>query len=249
MAAIKLSQVSKSYKGVYALDKITLSVPVGKVYGLLGKNGAGKTTTLRIVTGLIHADDGDIEVMGRKVNCKRPNEGGHIGAIIEAPGLYGNLSAIDNVRLASHMGGTRDADCEGMLSEVGLLGTGRKKVKQFSSGMKQRLGIACALINLPQILILDEPTVGLDPEGVSDLRKLIRRLADEKNMTVVLSSHILAEVEQIADMVGIIHEGRLVDEFDLKELKEMEGVKSETGNLEQRFFEVINNGTKKESES
>ena len=248
MSAIEIRQVSKHYKKKCALDKITLSVSQGKVYGLLGKNGAGKTTTLRIVTGLIHADDGEVTVMGRKVDCKRPNEGCNIGAIIEAPGLYGNLSAKENVLLAAQMGGARDVDSEAMLSDVGLSDTGRKKVKQFSSGMKQRLGIACALINSPQILILDEPTVGLDPQGVIDLRRLIRRLADEKNMTVVLSSHILAEVEQIADMVGIIHEGRLVDEFDLEELSKAKDAKSGTGNLEQRFLEAINDTNQKESE-
>ena len=240
--AIDIRDITKSYKHTAALSGLSLCVPAGKVYGLLGENGAGKTTTLRIVTGLIRPDSGEVYVMGEKVRTAAPNAARSMGAIIESPGLYTNLTASENIRIAAKLCGADEAGSQKLLNVAGVHNTGNKRVKNFSTGMKQRLGIACALVHSPKILILDEPTIGLDPQGVIDLRKLIRSLAGEMEMTVIISSHILAEIEQIADMVGIIHKGKLIEQFDMKELITGSN-KTAAGVLEQKFLSAIEGGT------
>ncbi len=237
--AIDIKKISKRYKNVCALDELSLLVPTGKVYGLLGENGAGKTTTLRIVTGLIKPNCGHVKIFGDLVNTRKTAAAKSVGSIIESPGLYGNLTAKENLKIAAKLHKTDEKKAMKLLNTVGLHDTGKKRVKNFSTGMKQRLGIACAMVHSPKILILDEPTIGLDPQGVIDLRNLINKLAKEMHMTVVVSSHILAEIEQIADLVGIIHKGKLIEQFDIMDLADEGEAQPKPGLLEKRFLAAV----------
>lgn len=196
-----------------AVDKLTLHVERGDIYGFLGPNGAGKSTTLRMLLGLIRPTAGKIEfpINGLHWNYLRARS--RIGAIIETPAFYENFSARRNLQLlASLSGSVVSKRVEEVLDIVGLKERAHDPVKEFSYGMRQRLGIAQALLPTPQLIILDEPTNGLDPQGIQQTRQLIRRLRDELKLTILLSSHLLAEVEQLCNRVGIIHEGRLLYE-------------------------------------
>ena len=194
-----------------AVDAVNLHVGEGQVYGLLGPNGAGKSTTLKMLTGMLRPTDGQILFDGHpwsRVDLY------HIGSLIETPPLYSNLTAFENLRVRTTLLGLPERRIGEVLVTVGLTGTGKKRVGQFSLGMKQRLGIALALLASPRLLILDEPTNGLDPIGIEELRGLIRGLPSQ-GITVIVSSHILAEVSQVADHIGIITEGRLAHEGPL----------------------------------
>lgn len=218
--AIEIENLSKSYRGIKAVDNLSIHVPEGKVYGFLGRNGAGKTTTLRMIMGLIRPASGRITVFGRDAGKERIWASRQIGSIVETPGFYENLTARANMELRADMYGTGKDRIGEVLDIVGLGNTGKKKLKEFSLGMKQRLGIATALIHSPRILILDEPTNGLDPEGIKDLRKFIRGLSENQGITVMVSSHILSEVQQVADYAGIIDRGRLIEEIDVQSLNQ-----------------------------
>ena len=196
-----------------AVDKLTLHVERGDIYGFLGPNGAGKSTTLRMLLGLIRPTAGKIEfpIQGLHWNYLRARS--RIGAIIETPAFYENFSARRNLQLLASLSGSVPAKrVEEVLDIVGLKERAHDPVKEFSYGMRQRLGIAQALLPTPQLIILDEPTNGLDPQGIQQTRQLIRRLRDELKLTILLSSHLLAEVEQLCNRVGIINEGRLLYE-------------------------------------
>ena len=195
----------KNYRHQKANDRISITVRKNSIYGLLGPNGAGKSTLLKIITGMIQPSSGEIFFDGRKWERKDLLK---IGALIEEPPVYENLTAVENLKVRALLYNLPNSRIEEVLKLVGLTNTGKKKAGQFSMGMKQRLGIALALLNNPTLLILDEPTNGLDPIGVQDLRKLILSFP-QKGITVILSSHLLSEVEQIADDIGIIANGKL----------------------------------------
>jgi ABC-2 type transport system ATP-binding protein len=210
----------KNYKNQKANDHISINVRKNTIYGLLGPNGAGKSTFLKIITGMISPSSGAIYFAGKQWERKDLMK---IGALIEEPPVYENLTAFENLKVRALLYNLPDSRIEEVLNTVGLTNTGKKRVKQFSMGMKQRLGIAIALLNNPMLLILDEPTNGLDPIGVQDLRKLILSFPP-KGITVILSSHILSEVEQIADDIGIIANGKLWYEDRVQKNENMENL-------------------------
>ncbi|WP_124066183.1 lantibiotic protection ABC transporter ATP-binding protein [Clostridium sp. E02] len=202
---LQTKNLTKSFRKQIAVDHVSLSIRSGSVYGLLGPNGAGKSTTLKMIVGLLRPTEGEIYFQGKKWERACLNE---MGILIESPALYGNLTARENLKIHTMVLGISKERIEEVLKIVDLTGTGNKKAAQFSLGMKQRLGIGIALLNQPKLLILDEPTNGLDPLGIQELRELIRSFPGH-GITVILSSHILSEVEQIADEIGIISDGRL----------------------------------------
>jgi ABC-2 type transport system ATP-binding protein len=202
---LQTKKLTKIFKKECAVDGISLSIPKNHIYGLLGANGAGKSTTLKMITGLLKTTSGEIIFDDHKWSR---NDLRNIGALIEQPPIYGNLTAKENLKVHTTLLGLPDKRIHEVLKIVDLTDTGDKQAKNFSMGMKQRLGIATAILNYPKLLILDEPTNGLDPIGIQDLRKLIKSFP-EQGMTVILSSHILAEVEQIVDYVGIMSHGIL----------------------------------------
>lgn len=202
---LKTTELTKSFKGQIAVNRISLSIEKNSVYGLLGPNGAGKSTILKMIAGILKPTSGRVEFDGHEWSRNDLKE---IGALIENPPLYDNLTAYENLKARTLALGLSDARISEVLTTVQLTDTGKKKAGQFSLGMKQRLGIALALLNKPKLLILDEPTNGLDPVGIQELRELIRSFP-EKGITVILSSHILSEVERIADHIGIISNGKL----------------------------------------
>lgn len=202
---LETTDLTKKFKRQTAVDRISISVEKNSVYGLLGPNGAGKSTTLKMITGMLHPSSGSIKFEGHEWSRKDLKQ---IGALIETPPIYDNLTARENLRVKTTSLGIPEPRIDEVLKTVDLTGTGKKRAGQFSMGMRQRLGIALALLNHPKLLILDEPTNGLDPLGIQELRELIRSFP-EQGITVILSSHILSEVEQIADHIGIIAGGRL----------------------------------------
>lgn len=213
--------ISKQYPGTRALDKVSMKIRRGDIYGFIGQNGAGKTTLLRIITGLIRAGEGTVSLFGSDNPAGLEEGRRRIGAIVEAPAFYPNLSARDNLEYYRIQRGYPDKGCiDEALKMVELWDTGKKKYRQFSLGMKQRLGVALAIMGKPDILILDEPINGLDPMGIVDFRDMVKKLNMEYGMTILISSHILGELEQVAQRYGIIHKGRIVKEFTKKQLEE-----------------------------
>ncbi len=217
--------LTKRYGAVTAVRSVDLDVREGDRYGLLGPNGSGKTTLVRMLLGLVYATSGEIEVLGRRIPSRALEVLPQIGALIEEPAAYPHLSGRTNLALldAAGPGGraarrTRRQRVDEALEQVGLAGIGRRPVKAYSLGMRQRLGLAAALIRRPRLLILDEPGNGLDPRGIRDLRELLTGL-NEAGVTVFLSSHLLAEVEQLCTRVGVLNDGRLVLQDDLTLLR------------------------------
>ncbi len=221
------------------LDNINLMVEKGSIYGFLGPNGAGKTTTLRLLLGLLKNQEGKIEVFGEDLDQNRMGILKRLGSLIEQPSLYGHLTAKENLEVYCRIYRADKSRMDEALQLVGLEHTGKKKARQFSLGMKQRLSIAIALLHQPELLILDEPTNGLDPNGIIETRELIKRLNKEFGVTILVSSHILAEVEKMATHVGIIHRGRLLFQGPLSELQQLKREQSfvhiNTSNNEQAF--------------
>lgn len=218
---IKTNNLCKQYKEDYALDNVNISIKKGEIYGLIGQNGAGKTTLLRIATGLAFPTKGTIELFGESSQQGIVNSLKRIGAVVENPALFPNMSAYENLEVHRLQKGIPDKKCINKTLElVGLKDTGNKKAMNFSLGMKQRLGIAIALLSDPEFLILDEPINGLDPMGIVELRELIKKLNKEKGMTVLVSSHILSELHHIATSYGIIHKGKLIEQITAYDLNE-----------------------------
>ncbi|HEY2949272.1 MAG TPA: ABC transporter ATP-binding protein [Micromonosporaceae bacterium] len=207
--------LTKRYGDLVAVDGVDLTVRSGEVYGFLGPNGAGKTTTLRMILGLIRPTAGAVRVLGRPPG---PGQLAGVGALIEGPGFYPYLSGRDNLRVLARYTGVPVARIEAVLEMVDLADRASDRYRAYSLGMKQRLGVAAALLKDPQLLVLDEPTNGLDPAGMAEMRTLIRRLG-AAGRTVLLSSHLLGEVEHICDRVGVISHGRLVAESTVAELR------------------------------
>lgn len=224
ISILSTNKLSKSYKREQAVKDVSLTVRENTVYGLLGPNGAGKSTLLKMLVGLLKPTAGEIYFAGKPWSRSSLQD---IGFLIEHPPVYGNLSARDNLKVHTTLLGLPDSRIKEVLGIVGLANTGKKRAAGFSMGMKQRLGIAIAIINKPKLLILDEPTNGLDPLGIQELRNMIRAFADN-GITVILSSHILSEVEQVVDDIGIINNGRLM----------FQGPASQVENLEDLFMSI-----------
>lgn len=210
--------LTKQYGHQKAVDHMNLHIKKGAIYGFIGRNGAGKTTCLRMICNLSRPTSGEIKIFGYSGRDLIPMRS-RIGCLIENPGLYGNMTAYENLKIKCSLFGIHKKDyIEDILKQVGLEHTGRKKTKHFSLGMKQRLGIALALIGEPDLLVLDEPINGLDPQGIAEVRDIIKRLQEERNMTILISSHILEELSKIATDYGIIHNGMLLEELTREEL-------------------------------
>lgn len=222
---LETKDLCKNFKNQKANDRISVKVEENSIYGLLGPNGAGKSTFLKMITGMMKPASGDILLKGKLLERKDLVS---IGALIENAPLYENLTARENLKVRTLMYGISEDRIEEVLEIVHLNNTGKKRAGNFSMGMKQRLGIAIALLNRPKLLILDEPTNGLDPVGINDLREVIKTFPGE-GITVIISSHILSEVEQIADHIGIIVNGKLMYQEKL----------SESENLEALFMDIV----------
>ncbi|MEI6188881.1 MAG: ABC transporter ATP-binding protein [Chitinophagia bacterium] len=224
MAVIKVENISKHFGQLKAVDQLSFEVEAGQVFGFLGQNGSGKSTTIRMLLSLIHPSSGSIELFGKSIQKNRAAILEQVGAIIERPDLYPYLSATEHLQLFAKV---RKQKVEAnritkTLEQVGLAQRAQDKVQTFSLGMKQRLGIAIALVHNPSLIILDEPTNGLDPQGIADIRALIMHLANEEGKTVFVSSHLLSEIEQVANQILIIHQGKKMVEGVTKELLDPE---------------------------
>ncbi|MEO3944705.1 ABC transporter ATP-binding protein [Gorillibacterium sp. CAU 1737] len=218
---LRTNQVTKTFKAHTALDKVSMSIRKGAIYGFIGQNGAGKSTLIRMITGLAFPTKGSIELFGSSEEQALIEARKRIGSIIESPALFPHMSASENLEANRILRGIPGKECvPRMLEQVGLQGVGNKKAKNFSLGMKQRLGLAIALLGNPEFLILDEPTNGLDPMGVVEMRELLKRLNRELGITILISSHILSELHLMATHYGIIHQGQLLEQLTAKELDE-----------------------------
>ena len=212
--------LTKVYGKHTAVDNVSLHIKRGEIYGFIGRNGAGKTTFMKMITGMSTPTSGEISLFGASgVAMKKQSE--RVGNLIEEPGLYPQFSGYQNLKCKALAMGIHNMDyIEELLVMVGLEHAAKKKVKKYSLGMKQRLGIAMALIGGPDLLVLDEPINGLDPQGIAEIRDILLKLRDEQNMTIMISSHILEELYKIADTFGIIHKGKLIQELTKDELTE-----------------------------
>lgn len=210
--------LTKQYGHHKAVDHVDIHIKKGAIYGFIGRNGAGKTTCLRMISGLAKPTEGEISLFGRR-GAQLREVRSRIGCLIEAPGLYGGMTAKENLTIKCKLFGiTKKGYVDELLDIVGLGNVGKKKTKHFSLGMKQRLGIALALVGEPDLLVLDEPINGLDPQGIAEVRDTIQKLNESRNMTVLISSHILEELSKIATDYGIIHNGSLLQEVTQEEL-------------------------------
>lgn len=215
---LKASNISKIYGKHKALDKVSIEIKRGMIYGLIGENGAGKSTFMRTIMGLITIDEGQIELFGESGTKGLQHARRKMGQSIETPALYPELTARENLQVQAANGGVGEREIDELLRLMNLSNTGKKKAKNFSLGMRQRLAIASTLITNPEFLILDEPTNGLDPSGIVEMREIIQRLVTERGITVLLSSHLLDELSQVATHYGILHGGELIRELSKEEL-------------------------------
>ena len=216
---IETNDLSKIYSNTKVVNSINMHVEKGKIYGLLGKNGAGKTTTMCMLLNLTYPSSGEIFLFGKSPEKYSKEIYPKIGSIIETPGFYENLTAYENLKIISKLRGDYNpANINSVLKMVSLNNEKSKKYKDYSLGMKQRLGIAAAIMHSPELLILDEPINGLDPFGIKEIRTLLKRLSHEFGITILISSHILSEIENIADVIGVMDEGVLIEEFTREEL-------------------------------
>ena len=235
--AIQINHLAKSFGSNQVITDCSMRVEQGTIYGFLGENGAGKTTILKMLTRLLTPDTGSIEILGSDMLRNRDKLLSKIGSLIESPTFYEHLSAKKNLEIHLAYMGVPGISSDNVLKLVGLSNTGEKAVSKFSLGMRLRLGIARALIHQPQILILDEPLNGLDPMGIKDMRELFLNLTQQNGMTILLSSHIISEIEHVADKVGIIADGRILCESNLAQIKT-----ESKGSLEDYFFNLMSGG-------
>lgn len=230
---LETDHLSKQSGNTYRVNDLSMAVPENCVYGFLGPNGAGKSTTLKMILGLIHPSQGSIKIFGKVMNsANRLSILRQTGSLIENPGGYGHLTGLENMQIIQKLKGVSEAEIAPALKTVRLYDQRDKKLSNYSLGMKQRLGIAMAILGNPKLLILDEPTNGLDPAGIQEMRQLICSLPKERNMIVIISSHLLSEIEQMADQVGIIHHGRMLYQGTLADLE------TQGDNLEDVFLEM-----------
>lgn len=216
---LKTYNITKKYGEQLAIDNVNMTIKKGDIYGFIGQNGAGKTTLIRLITGLIHKSGGEIELLGANEENELNKARTMVGSLIESPSFYTNMTARENLevsRLVRNIPGKKCID--EVLELVGLKDVEKKKVKNFSLGMRQRLGIANALMGNPKLLILDEPINGLDPMGIVEIRELLKKINKEKDMTILISSHILSELSELATTYGIISNGKLIEEITAKQL-------------------------------
>jgi lantibiotic transport system ATP-binding protein len=213
-------------KSETTLNNINIQVPYGSIYGFLGPNGAGKTTTLKLILGLLDKQEGDIRIFNKSLNTSRIEILERLGALIETPSLYSHLSAIDNLRILQRIYQCPNERIDEVLKIVGLSDVGNKKTSQFSLGMKQRLSIAIALLHSPELLILDEPTNGLDPAGMIEIRELLKRINQQHQTTILISSHLLSEIEKLVTHIGIINKGDILFQGTLEQLHLKQAQKS-----------------------
>lgn len=234
---IETDSLTKGISSQTRVNHIDLRVPEGCVYGFLGPNGAGKTTTLKLLLGLLKPTEGTITFFGQKMSEQnRLSILKHTGSLIENPSFYGHLTGVENLEIIAKMKKVPAEEITNVLQTVRLYEQKDKKVKQYSLGMKQRLGIAMALLGNPRVLILDEPTNGLDPAGIQEIREFIKNLPVLRQMTVIVSSHLLSEMEQMADMVGIINHGRLIFQGTMSALE------AQGESLEDAFLKLTGGG-------
>ena len=226
---IETRGLSRRFGSQVAVDDLNLLVPPAGVYGFLGPNGAGKTTAIRMLLGLIRPDAGEVRLFGQALNSNHRLLMNRVGALVEAPSLYPHLTGRENLEVTRRLTGAPRQWIDRALETIKLTRDANRRVREYSLGMRQRLGLALALLNQPDLLILDEPTNGLDPAGIHEMRDLIRRLPEEFGATVFLSSHLLSEVEQIASHIGIIHESRLLFQGTLAELQEKQQTELSVG--------------------
>jgi len=217
---IETRNLTKQYGKSIVVNDVSIHVPKGKIYALLGRNGAGKTTLMKMILKLIRATSGEIYLFGAMCGKINRNIYRQIGSIIETPGFYENLTAFENLSLLMRLRGhEKKEDLIRALEMVGLHNEHKKPFSDYSLGMKQRLGIAAALMHEPKLLVLDEPINGLDPIGITEIRTLLTSLCRDKGTTILISSHVLSEIEQIADIIGVMHEGYLIEEIKMEELR------------------------------
>lgn len=232
---VKTNGLTKIYGNQVSVNNVNMLVNENRIYGFLGPNGAGKSTTLKMILGLAHPTKGDIYIFGRRLNPKNRIEIlRNIGSLIESPSYYGHLTAKENLKIFAALLDVPQKNIDKVLSIVRLDKQQNKRISQFSLGMKQRLGLACALLSFPNLLILDEPTNGLDPAGIQEMRELIKSLPQKYSMTVIVSSHLLSEIDQMAEDVGIIANGKLMYQGELNKLHETDKTKS----LEEIFLDL-----------
>ena len=219
LCLIETRGLTRRFGEQLAVDNLNLAVPAAGVYGFLGPNGAGKTTAIRMLLGLIRPDAGEVRLFGSRLADNRQSLMHRVGALVEFPSLYPHLTGRENLEVTRRLLGAPAKSIDDALDTIKLTKDANRRVREYSLGMRQRLGLALALLNKPELLILDEPTNGLDPAGIHEMRDLIRRLPEEFGVTVFLSSHLLSEVEQIASHIGIIHQGKLLFQGTLAELQ------------------------------
>ena len=247
---LEVKNLNKSYKDNHVLNDLSMTINKGDIYGFVGKNGAGKTTLIRIISGLTQSDDGEYELFG--VNSKSKgidNARKKVCTMVESPAIYLELSAHDNLKMQCLITGQKDDCIDELLSFVNLSNTGKKKAKDFSLGMRQRLGIAMALVSKPELMLLDEPINGLDPEGIKQVRELLLKMHKEKGVTILISSHILTELSLFATRYGFIDKGKIIKEATMEEIKDemTEGCYIESDNLEktQKLLKELGYNSKK----
>ena len=213
--------LSKSYHPIFALNHVDMTIRRGEIYGLIGENGAGKTTLMRILSGLAFKTSGEISLFGTSDKDGLAKQRQRIGFIVETPALYPDMTAAENLEVHRLQRGIPGKTCIGKaLQTVGLTNTGRKKAKHFSFGMKQRLGLAAALLSEPEFLVLDEPVNGLDPAGIVEIREILKKLNKDYGTTILISSHLLSELYQLASCYGFIHKGKILEQITLAQLDE-----------------------------
>lgn len=237
---VKVENLTKTFNGNEIIKNCNMTMRQGSIYGFLGANGAGKTTIFKMLTGLLKQTAGNIEVLGLEISGNRKEILKNIGSLIEVPVFYEHLSAAENLEMHLSYMGVENGNIPETLEAVGLVDTGKQAVSGFSLGMRQRLGIARALVHKPRLMILDEPINGLDPMGIREMRELFKYLVKEHGASILISSHILSEIEHIADIIGVIVNGTVMEEVTLDSIKE-----SCPNGLEDYFFQVMERGEDK----
>jgi len=247
---VETSNLTKTFNGKAAVNQVNLTIPKGAIYGFLGPNGAGKTTAIKLLLGLMKETTGSIQIFGKELKKEKQTILRNIGSLVESPSYYGNLSARENLELLQIILQTPKERIDEVLNIVRLEKDANRPVKGFSLGMKQRLGIASALLGSPELLILDEPTNGLDPSGIIEMRELIKSLPEKYGVTVLVSSHLLSEIDQMATQVGIISKGSLIfqDSIDVLRKKSVNKIRIQTNNREAAWKVLLKEGLKGNAE-
>ncbi len=219
---LEVKNLKKSYNNKRVLDIDSLEIEEGSIYGLIGKNGAGKSTLMKLILGLVKKDDGVIKVFNKELNSKNQKDSNkNLGALIENPSFYDHLTGYENLEIICKLKGIKKEEISKTLDLVGLNNVGKKKAKNYSLGMKQRLGIAMALIGSPKLLILDEPINGLDPQGIEEMRNLFKNIVNNTSTSILISSHILDEIEKISSHIGILKDGKLTYNGSLEDYRKL----------------------------